>query len=197
MTPGPTPVPPEVLAAMAQPVVHHRTPDFRPVYRRVLDRLGEAFRTEDDVLLFPSSGSGAMDAVLANLGGPGVRALVVSAGYFGERWGQIAAVHECDVEWLRYEWGETPTADDLRARLQELGGVDLVLLTQSETSTGVVCDIRALAEVAREARGADRAASTSTGSGRARPRRRWTRRTRRRCRSLPGSTSRSGSCSRK
>jgi aspartate aminotransferase-like enzyme len=92
-----------------------------------------------------------MDAVLANLGGPGVRALFVSAGYFGERWGQIAAIHECDVEWLRYEWGETPTADDLRARLQELGGVDIVLLTQSETSTGVVCDIRALAEVARDA----------------------------------------------
>jgi aspartate aminotransferase-like enzyme len=151
MTPGPTPVPPEVLAAIAQPIVHHRTPDFRPVYERVLTRLGEIFRTRQDVLMFPSSGSGAMDSVLANLGGRGRRALVVSAGYFGERWGQIAAAHECDVEWVRYEWGETPTADDVRARLEELGGADIVLLTQSETSTGVVCDIRALAEVAREA----------------------------------------------
>src|SRR5919199_3799601 len=145
LTPGPTPVPPEVLAAIARPVVHHRTPDFRPVYERVLARLRDVFRTRNDVLMFPSSGSGAMDSVLANLGGDGVRALVVSAGYFGERWGAIAETYGCRVEWLRYAWGESPSADDLRARLDEVGGADLVLLTHSDTSTGVVSDVRALA----------------------------------------------------
>src|SRR5207237_9763857 len=134
LTPGPTPVPPEVLAAMAQPVVHHRGPDFRVVYERCLARLREVCRTTSDVLLFAASGSGAMESVVANLTEPGDRVLVASAGYFGERWGQIARVHGCTVEELRYEWGETPTADDLAARLAELGGASLVLLSQSETS---------------------------------------------------------------
>src|SRR2546423_11144952 len=86
LTPGPTPVPPEVLAALSQPVVHHRSPDFRPVYERTLARLGEIFRTRSDVLLFGSAGSGAMEAAVANLCSPGERVLVVSAGQFGERW---------------------------------------------------------------------------------------------------------------
>jgi aspartate aminotransferase-like enzyme len=151
LTPGPTPVPPEVLAAMAQPIVHHRGPDFRVVYERCLARLREVCRTGSDVLLFTASGSGAMESVVANLTEPDDRVLVVSAGYFGERWGQIARLHGCTVEELRYGWGETPTADDLAARLDELGDVSLVLLTQSETSTGVVCDVRALAAAAKAA----------------------------------------------
>jgi aspartate aminotransferase-like enzyme len=151
MTPGPTPVPPQVLAAMAEPVVHHRGPDFRAVYERCLARLREVCRTESDVLLFASSGSGAMESVVANLAEPGTRVLVVSAGYFGERWAQIARVHGCEVEELRYKWGETPAADDVASRLDELGGVDLVCLTQSETSTGVVCDVQALAAAGKRA----------------------------------------------
>src|SRR5947209_5967385 len=151
MTPGPTPVPPEVLAAMAQPVVHHRGPDFRAVYERVLGRLRDVFRTESEVLLFAASGTGAMDSTVANLCSPGDRAVVVSAGYFGERWAGIAQAYGCDVEHLRFEWGESPSADDLAARLGELGGAKIVLLTQSETSTGVVADVAALAAVANAA----------------------------------------------
>jgi aspartate aminotransferase-like enzyme len=151
MTPGPTPVPPQVLAALAEPVVHHRSPDFRPVFERCLTRLREVCRTDSDVLLFTASGSGAMESVVANLCAPGDRVLVVSAGYFGERWSDIARLHGCKLEELRYEWGETPSPADLEARLAELDGVEVVFLTHSETSTGVVCDLQALARTAKEA----------------------------------------------
>ena len=150
--PGPTPVPPEVLAAMAEPIVHHRGASFRGVYERTLARLKEVFRTEQEVLLFAASGTGAMESVLANLTGPGDRVVVVSAGSFGERWLDIARRYGCDVEHsLRYEWGETPSADDLAAQLARVGDVRLVLLTHSETSTGVVADVEALAAAADEA----------------------------------------------
>src|SRR3982074_144782 len=85
-TPGPTPVPPEVLAAMAEPGVHHRSPDFRPIYERCLTRLREVCRTQQDVLLFASSGTGAFESAVQNLVSPGESHLVVSAGSFGERW---------------------------------------------------------------------------------------------------------------
>ena len=151
LTPGPTPVPPEVLAAMAQPMVHHRGPDFRAVYSRCLERLREIYRTSSDVLLFTSSGSGGLESVIANVCAAGDRVLAVSAGHFGERWAGIARLHGCDVHELTYEWGETPSADDLDARLDEIGGAKVVLLTHSETSTGVVADVQALAAVARGA----------------------------------------------
>jgi serine---pyruvate transaminase len=151
MTPGPTPVPPEVLAALAQPVIHHRGPDYRAVFTSCLERLKQVYRTESEVLLFTASGTGALESVAANLCRPGTRVVSVSAGYFGERWGSIAAAYGADVHELRYEWGETPSPGDLDTRLRELGGASLVLLTQSETSTGVVADVEPLAAVAREA----------------------------------------------
>jgi serine---pyruvate transaminase len=150
LTPGPTPVPPEVLAALSQPVVHHRSPDFRPVYDRTLARLKEVFRTEGDVLLFGSAGTGAMESAVANLCSPGERVLVVSAGHFGDRWRAIASSYGTAVEALEYAWGEVPSADDLAGRLADLDGVTAVFLTHSETSTGVVCDLQALAAAASE-----------------------------------------------
>jgi serine---pyruvate transaminase len=150
-TPGPTPVPPEVLAAMSQPVVHHRGPDFKPIYERCLTRLRDVFRTETEILLFTCSGTGALEAATANLCSPGDRVVVVSAGYFGERWAAIGESYGCEVEHLRYGWGENPSADDLAARLRDLGGATAVFVTQSETSTGVVADVRALATAAKDA----------------------------------------------
>ncbi|HEX6679555.1 MAG TPA: alanine--glyoxylate aminotransferase family protein [Gaiellaceae bacterium] len=150
LTPGPTPVPPEVLAALSQPVVHHRGPDFRPIYERTIARLKEVFRTEGDVLLFGAAGTGAMESAVANLCSPGERVLVVSAGHFGERWRSIASSYGTTVETLEYAWGEIPSADDLAARLADLGGAKAVFLTHSETSTGVVCDLQALAAAASE-----------------------------------------------
>jgi serine---pyruvate transaminase len=150
LTPGPTPVPPEVLEAVSRPVVHHRSPDFLPIYERCLARLREVFRTESDVLLFGSAGSGAMESAVANTCSPGDRVLVVSAGRFGERWQAIARAYGAEVEVLDYAWGEIPTADDVAARLRELGGSKAVFITHSETSTGVVCDLQAIGAAAEE-----------------------------------------------
>jgi len=98
MTPGPTPVPPQVLAALAEPVVHHRGPDFRPVYERCLQRLAAVYRSATEPLLFTASGTGAMESVLANLTAPGDRVVVVSAGSFGDRWLDVAAVSARELE---------------------------------------------------------------------------------------------------
>jgi aspartate aminotransferase-like enzyme len=149
-TPGPTPVPPQVLAAMAEPVVHHRSPDFRPIYERCLDRLRDVFRTRSDVLLFTSSGTGAFESAAANLVSPGEPHLVVSAGSFGERWVALTTAYGAEVDNLRYGWGETPDPADVRARLQEREA-KAVWVVQSETSTGVVADVQAIAEAAKEA----------------------------------------------
>jgi aspartate aminotransferase-like enzyme len=150
MAPGPTPVPPEVLAAGAQPVIHHRGPDFRALMLRCLDRLQEVLRTQSKVLLFTASGSGAFESAVVNLLSPGERALAVSAGEFGERWATLATAYGVDVHDLRYAWGETPRADDVRTRVEETGA-EVVFLVHSETSTGVVADVQALAQAARDA----------------------------------------------
>jgi len=149
-TPGPTPVPPQVLTAMAQPMVHHRGPDFRIVYERCLERLQRVFRTKNDVLMYAASGTGGMDSAVANLCSPGQRVCVVAGGSFGTRWAKIAEAYGCEVDRLDYEWGETPFAEDLAARLAERES-SVVLLTHCETSTGVVADVRSLAAAAKDA----------------------------------------------
>ena len=151
MTPGPTPVPPEVLAALAEPVIHHRGRDFKEIYERCLARLRQVYRTENDVLLFTSSGSGAFESAVSNLVSPGDRILVLSAGNFGERWAAMTKAYGADVVHARLEWGETPDTDDLRTALAEAGDVRVVYLVHSETSTGVVADVQSLAVTAKEA----------------------------------------------
>jgi serine---pyruvate transaminase len=146
VTPGPTPVPPEVLAATAQPMIHHRGPDFRATLARVIERLKQVFLTENEMLTFTSAGTGVMESALQNLSSPGDRVLVVSHGYFGERFAALADVYRCELEHLRYAWGESPSADEVGEKLDEMGGAKAVFLTHSDTSTGVVSDIRAIAE---------------------------------------------------
>src|SRR3954465_3173811 len=151
LTPGPTPVPPEVLAELAKPIIPHRERDFREIYERSLSRLQEVYRTRNDVLMFTTSGTGAFESAVANLTSPGDRQLVLSAGNFGERWAGMVKAFGADLVHVKLDWGETPEPDDLRDALAEAGDVSVVYLTHSETSTGVVCDIQALAAVAKEA----------------------------------------------
>jgi aspartate aminotransferase-like enzyme len=151
LTPGPTPVPPQVLAVLAEQVLHHRGPDFRAIYADCLARLRRVTRTEHDVLLFTTPGTGALESAVANLVSPGDRVCVVSAGYFGERWGELARAYGADVVDVRYAWGENPSPDDLRRALADAGGASVVYVTHCETSTGVVADVQALAEIARGA----------------------------------------------
>jgi serine---pyruvate transaminase len=149
-TPGPTPVPPAVLAATAQPIVHHRGPDFREIYERCLVRLKDVYRTDADVLLFTASGTGAMESAVANLCEPGDRVAVVSAGSFGERWVKICEQHGLDVQRIAYEWGETPAPDEVGAAVEE-SGARTVFCTHSETSTGVVSDVQGLKQAVGDA----------------------------------------------
>jgi serine---pyruvate transaminase len=146
VTPGPTPVPPEVLAATAQPMIHHRGPDFRATLAHVIERLKQVFLTENEMLTFTSAGTGVMESALQNLCSPGDRVLVVSHGYFGERFAALADAYRCDLTHLRYAWGETPNADEVGDKLDEMGGATAVFLTHSDTSTGVVSDLRSIAE---------------------------------------------------
>jgi aspartate aminotransferase-like enzyme len=150
LTPGPTPVPPEVLAALAEPVIHHRSPDFRSVFEEADTRLRQVFGTKNDVLLFTASGTGAFESAFVNLLSPGEKALVVSHGEFGSRWQKLGAALGVDVVPLTYEWGQTPAAGDV-ARVLTESGAKVAFIVHSETSTGVVSDIRSLVAACNDA----------------------------------------------
>jgi len=149
LTPGPTSVPPEVLRALGEPVLHHRSPDFAALFELAQERLRHVFRTESEVLVFTSSGTGAFESAVVNLLSPQERVLAVSQGEFGERWQAMAGVFGCDVVPLAYPWGEAPRPDDLRHALAESGAAT-AFIVHSETSTGVVCDLEPLLAVCRE-----------------------------------------------
>jgi aspartate aminotransferase-like enzyme len=142
-TPGPTPVPPEVLAAEAEPMVHHRGSDFRAIYERTLERLARVYCTTSPVLLFSASGTGAMDSAVTNLTGAGDKVAVVVAGAFGERWTKICGAYGLEVQRIDYAWGEVPDPAEVGGAVAE-SGVETVFCTQSETSTGVVADVQAI-----------------------------------------------------
>jgi aspartate aminotransferase-like enzyme len=149
MTAGPTPLPPEVQNALSEPLLYHRAPAFVALYESVLERLPAIFRTENDVLTFASSGSGAMESAVANLTAPGRPVLACSAGKFGERWIELGEAFGAYV--VRYEpgWGRRFDAAEVDRLLGENPEIDVVLTTLSETSTGIVHDVAALAEAAR------------------------------------------------
>jgi serine---pyruvate transaminase len=164
MTAGPTPIPPAVSQAMAQPMLYHRAPAFIEVYARALERLKRVFQTENDVLLYAASGSGAMESAVANLVHPGEPALVASCGKFGERWAELCDAYGARTHHWQTEWGQQIDPVELDRQLAEHGDIDLVFTTFSETSTGVVNDIRELTEVAHR-RGALIAVDAVSGLG--------------------------------
>jgi len=150
MTAGPTPLPPRVSQVMAEPITYHRAPAFVEVYERALERLPKVFQTGNDVLSFAASGSGAMESAVANLVVPGEPAVVASAGKFGQRWAEMCAGFGAETTHLEFEWGEKVDPDQVGEALAKLGRPARALFTtQSETSTGVVNDVRGLADVAR------------------------------------------------
>jgi serine---pyruvate transaminase len=147
MTAGPTPVPPAVSQAMATPMLYHRAPAFVELYERVLAKLPKVFQTSNDVLTFAASGSGAMDSAVANLVRPGTKTLAAAAGKFGERWIELNEAYGAQV--VKYEpgWGERLDAAEFDRLLTENDGIEVVFATLSETSTGIVNDIQAIAAV--------------------------------------------------
>lgn len=147
MTPGPTPVPSEVLLAQARPMIHHRAPIYTEMILEVLDDLKYVFQTKNDVLMFASSGTGGMESAVANLFSAGDKVLVASTGNFGERWAKISDAYGLDVVKLGYEWGEKANPQDIADALANDSEIKGVLTTHSETSTGVTNDIRAIGEI--------------------------------------------------
>jgi aspartate aminotransferase-like enzyme len=151
LTPGPTPIPQEVLRALGGPIIHHRTPQFQEILKRVTQNLKYVFKTENDVVILSSSGTGAMEAAVANLLSRGERALVVRGGKFGERWGQICQAYGIEALNLDVEWGEAV----LPAQIEEIlvrenaspRPLKAVFVTLCETSTGVKNDIQAIGEI--------------------------------------------------
>jgi serine---pyruvate transaminase len=147
MTAGPTPVPPAVSQAMATPMLYHRAPAFVELYERVLRKLPAVFRTSNDVLTFAASGTGGLESAAANLVRPGTKALACAAGKFGERWIELGEAYGGDL--VRYEpgWGARLDAAEIDRLLTENEGIEVVFATLSETSTGIVHDVQAIAEV--------------------------------------------------
>lgn len=146
LTPGPTPLLPQALHAMMGSDIHHRTEDFRNLYRAVLADLKEVMGTSNDVLALVSSGTGAMEASVSNLFSPGDRVIVCVAGKFGERWAEIAKAYGLDAVVLQEEYGSAVSAQRVADTLKSQPNVRGVFVQASETSTGAAHDVRAMGE---------------------------------------------------
>jgi aspartate aminotransferase-like enzyme len=149
-TPGPTEVPPRVLQAMAKPLIHHRTAAFRDLHRRVIDGLQRVFKTANPIIVLTSSGTGAMEAAVANITLPGDTVLVASCGKFSERWGAIARSFGLKVIAAEAEWGSPVSPAEVAEALEKHPGVSCVFMTHVETSTGVRMDVERIARTAGE-----------------------------------------------
>ena len=150
LAPGPTPVPPEALLAMAMPIIHHRSPDFLPILDSAKKGLQWLFQTRNDVLTICSTGTGGMVGAVNNFFSPGDKALVINAGNFGERWTKICKAYNIAVEEIKIDWGYAVKPEDVEKALEKDPAIRGVFVQASETSTGVYHDIKSLASVVRK-----------------------------------------------
>ena len=150
MTPGPTPVPSEVLLAQARPMIHHRTPDFSAMLMECVDGLKYVFQTANDVLILACSGTGAMESSFANLFCAGDTVIVARNGKFGDRMVSLAKVYGLVVVDLAYEWTEVVRPVDIAKALEEHPEARGVVVVQSETSTGVLNDVEAIGAIVKD-----------------------------------------------
>lgn len=150
MTPGPTPVPAEVLLTQAAPIIHHRTPDFSAAFAEAIEGLKYVFQTSGDALLFACSGTGVMESAIANCFCAGDTVIVTRNGKFGDRQKQICEVYGLNVIDLAYEWTQVVDPADVAAALEQNPGVRGVVVTQSETSSGVLNDVKEIGAIVRE-----------------------------------------------
>ena len=150
MTPGPTPVPPAVLIAQSEPLVYHRGPGFGALLTEVIDGIRWQANASGDVAVYSSSGTGGMEGSVANIVSAGDQVLVVSVGYFGERYKTICERFGLDVTFLGYNWGQVARPEDVAKALDGNPGIKAVFIQHSETSTGVCNDIEPIARVVKE-----------------------------------------------
>jgi aspartate aminotransferase-like enzyme len=147
LAPGPTPVPPEVLLAMARPIIHHRAPEFDPIFAEVRAGLQWLFQTRNDVLMLSASGTGGMEGAVSNFLSPGDKALFVNGGKFGERWGKICKTFGVQATEIKVEWGRAVDPQQVADALKKDPSIKAVYVQASETSTGVSHDVKTLGEI--------------------------------------------------
>jgi aspartate aminotransferase-like enzyme len=149
LSPGPTPIPNEVLTAMAETIIHHRTPQFSRIFTDTREGLQSLFGTRDDVLILASSGTGAMEAAVSNLFSPGDKVLVVNGGKFGERWLKISQSFGLDPIELKVEWGKGVKVEVVKNQLRDHPDLQGILIQASETSTTALHPVREIAQLTR------------------------------------------------
>ncbi len=147
--PGPTPCPPEALAASGKQMINHRGEEFAVLLNGVTDGLKRVYQTKNDLFILTASGTGGLEAAVVNTLSPGDRVLSASCGVFGNRWADIAATYGADVQRLQFPWGQPVEPDALEKALKADPSIKVVLLTQNETSTGVANDVGTLARIVR------------------------------------------------
>ncbi len=150
LTPGPTPLPPQVSEAMARPIIHHRTPQFQAVLKEATVGLKYVYQTKGDVFILASSGTGAMEAAVVNLLSGGDTAITIQGGKFGERWTEICKSYGINTEIVDVEWGKAVSPREIEKRLKSNPKIKAVFTTLCETSTGVVNDIVAIGKVVKD-----------------------------------------------
>ena len=150
LTPGPTPLPPSVLEAMSKPLIHHRTAEFGRMFVSVIEDMKFVYRTTGSVLMMTTSGTGAMESAVVNLLSPGDLTVVCTTGAFGDRFVKIHQAYGLKPVVLPFEWGRSVEPEALRKALKENKGVKAVFMQHTDTSTGVVNDLKTLAAVVRE-----------------------------------------------
>jgi len=150
LIPGPTPIPPRVFRAMARPIIGHRSPEYGEIFKRIVENLKYVFQTENDILVFSSSGTGGMEASIVNLLSPGDKVIALAGGAFGERFVKILESFGIEVIPLRCEWGEIIDPQLVAKELDRNRDIRAVFATLVETSTGVVNDIKSLGKICKE-----------------------------------------------
>jgi aspartate aminotransferase-like enzyme len=149
-TPGPVQVPWPVLDTQAQPLIHHRTPEFSEIFRDASRNLQHVYKTANPVLVLTSSGSGGLEAALVNLTRPGEKALITVVGKFSERWRDLAEAYGLDPVIVEARWGDPVTPEQVATAFDENPGIDIMFTTHSETSTGTVQDVKSFSRIAHE-----------------------------------------------
>jgi aspartate aminotransferase-like enzyme len=149
LTPGPTTVPSEVLLSMSKPTIHHRTPEFKAIFKEINENLKYVFQTKNEVFTFASSGTGAMEASVANLLSAGDTAICVQGGKFGERWTELCKAYGVKPVVIDVEWGEAVKPEAVKKALDENKDAKAVFTTLCETSTGVLTDVAAIAKITK------------------------------------------------
>ena len=149
-TPGPTPIPQQVIEKMSEPIIYHRSQEFRDIFARVNKNLQYVFQTKQSVLTLTCSGTGGMEAIIVNLFSAGDTVLSVNGGKFGERWGIIARTYELNVVEIKIGWGYAVTSEAILEELRKYSDVKGVLLTHCETSTGTTTDVKNISKVIKE-----------------------------------------------